>query len=150
VSQIDKAGPELSVAQHRIVVGVDGSVESERALEWATRHAQLSGSVLDIVTAWVFPMALGYALTTTVDEVRHHARDLVDQSVAFVAKVAPEVMVRGEETEQSPGPALVRAGKGADLLVVGSRGNGGFKELMVGSVSSYCARHATCSVVIVR
>ncbi len=57
---------------------------------------------------------------------------------------------RGETSEQLPAPALIAAAKGADLLVVGSRGLGGFEGLLLGSVSQYCTRHAHCSVVVVR
>ena len=98
----------------------------------------------------MFPMALGYAFTTTVHEVREAAQDVVDRATAHVDEVAPELTVIGETTEQSPGPALVAASKGADMLVVGSRGHGGFEGLLLGSVSQYCTRHATCSVVVVR
>jgi nucleotide-binding universal stress UspA family protein len=124
-------------ALHRIVVGIDGSPESARTLDWAITQAQQSGAALDIVTAWMFPMAIGYAFTTTVEEVRHKAQVLVDEAISHVTTVAPDVVVRGEATEQPPGPALVRASKGADLLVVGSVGH-------------YCMRHASCSVVLVR
>jgi nucleotide-binding universal stress UspA family protein len=95
-------------------------------------------------------MAIGYAFATTVDEVRRVAHDVVDRAIARVAEVAPDVVVHGEATEQSPAPALVMVSKGADLLVVGSRGLGGFHELLIGSVGGYCARHATCTVVVVR
>jgi nucleotide-binding universal stress UspA family protein len=150
IAGTNEARLEASPSQHRIVVGIDGSSESSRALDWAIRQAHLSGAVLDIVTAWMFPMAIGYAFTTTVDEVRHKALDLLDEAISHVADVAPDVVVRGEANEQPPGPALVSASQGADLLVVGSRGMGGFEELLVGSVGHYCMRRATCSVVIVR
>lgn len=139
-----------SALPHRIVVGIDGSSDSARALEWAVIEAQQSGALLDIVTAWMFPMAIGYAFTATVGEVRDEARSLVDDAISHVAEVAPDVVVHGEAIEQPPGPALVTASKGADLLVVGSRGMGGFEELLVGSVGHYCMRHASCSVVLVR
>jgi nucleotide-binding universal stress UspA family protein len=141
-------GPPAS--QHRVVVGIDGSSESARALDWAITQARQSGAILDIVTAWMFPMAIGYAFTTTVDEVRKRALDLLDEAISHVADVAPDVVVRGETKEQPAGPALVAASKGADLLIVGSRGMGGFEELLVGSVGHYCMRRAPCSVVIVR
>ena len=136
--------------ERRIVVGVDGSPPSDRALEWAIAEAQRSGASLHLVSAWMFPMALGYAFTTTVKEVRESAQDVIDRAMAKVGEVAPAVPVSGETTEQSPAPALVAAAKGADMLVVGSRGLGGFEGLLLGSVSQYCARHATCSVVVVR
>lgn len=150
VMETDEAALEPSTSPHRIVVGIDGSAESARALDWAITYAKQSGAVLDIVTAWMFPMAIGYAFTTTVDEVRQKALDLLDEAISHVADVAPEVVVRSEALEQPAGPALVTASKGADLLVVGSRGMGGFEELLVGSVGHYCMRRAPCSVVIVR
>jgi nucleotide-binding universal stress UspA family protein len=75
---------------------------------------------------------------------------LLDEAIGHVAAVAPNVVVRGETTEQPPGPALVTASEGADLLVVGSRGMGGFEELLAGSIVRYCMRHASCSVVLAR
>jgi nucleotide-binding universal stress UspA family protein len=134
----------------RIVVGVDGSPPSERALEWAAAEAERSGAPLHLVCAWVFPMAYGYAFTTTVSEVHRAAQDVVDRAVARLSELAPEVAVSGETTEQAPGPALVAASEGAALLVVGSRGVGGFQGLLMGSVGTYCTRHAHCSVVVVR
>jgi len=146
----DEAALSPSASQHRIVVGIDGSSESAGALDWAVTQARQTGALLHIVSAWMFPMAIGYAFTTTVNEVRDKARTLVDEAISHVAEVAPDVVVRGEAIEQPPGPALVTASKGAELLVVGSRGMGGFEELLVGSVGHYCMRHASCSVVLVR
>jgi nucleotide-binding universal stress UspA family protein len=140
----------MTDAGRRIVVGVDGSQPSERALGWAITEAQRTGAALHLVAAWLFPMALGYAFTTTVPHVRDAAQDVVDRATAHVADVAPALTVTGETTEQPPGPALVTASKGAELLVVGSRGLGGFEGLLLGSVSQYCTRHAACSVVVVR
>jgi nucleotide-binding universal stress UspA family protein len=149
-AESNEAALEPSASRHRIVVGIDGSSESARVLDWAITQARQSDATLDIVTAWMFPMAIGYAFTTTVEEVRQQARSLVDDAISHVADVAPDVVVRGEATEQPPGPALVKASRGADLLIVGSRGMGGFEELLVGSVGHYCMRRAACSVVIVR
>ena len=137
-------------AARRIVVGVDGSLPSRRALDWAITEAQRTGDSLHLVSAWMFPMALGYAFTTTVDEVRRSAQDVIDGATAHVAEVAPDVTVTGETSEHLPAPALVAVARGADLLVVGSRGLGGFEGLLMGSVSQYCTRHAKCSVVVVR
>lgn len=137
-------------AARRIVVGVDGSLPSQRALDWAITEAGRTGDPLHLVTAWMFPMALGYAFTTTVDEVRRSAQDVIDRATAHVTEVAPDITVTGETSEQLPAPALVAAAKDADLLVVGSRGLGGFEGLLMGSVSQYCTRHAKCSVVVVR
>jgi len=143
------AGREAPHTPH-IVVGVDGSRASARALDWAIAEASRSRGALHLVSAWVFPMALGYAFTSTVAEVEKTAQDVIDHAIAHVHEVAPDLAVTGETTEQMPGAALVAASAGADLLVVGSRGRGGFEGLLMGSVSQHCARHAACSVAVVR
>jgi nucleotide-binding universal stress UspA family protein len=136
--------------RRRIVVGFDGSGPSIRALDWAITEAAHIPAVIEVVTAWTFPMVMGYAFTVSVSEVEQSARVLVDHALTHVADLEPEVVVRGEATDGAPGPVLARASEGADLLVVGSRGHGGWHDLVLGSVSSYCARHAPCSVVIIR
>ncbi|HTU39495.1 MAG TPA: universal stress protein [Acidimicrobiales bacterium] len=136
--------------QRRIVVGFDGSDPAKKALEWAIRDATSNPAVIDVVIAWTFPMVLGYAFTHTVSDVEGAARSELDAALTHVAEVAPDVVVRGETTDESPGPALVAAAKGADVLVVGARGVGGFEALLLGSVSAFCSRHAPCTVVIVR
>ncbi len=140
----------MPAAPGRIVVGVDGSPSSQRALDWAIDEARRSGASLHLVAAWMFPMALGYALTATVHQVHQAAQDVIDGALAHVAERAPTVTATGETVEQLPAPALVTAAKGADLLVVGSRGHGGFEGLLQGSISLNCTRHADCSVVVVR
>ena len=134
----------------RIVVGVDGSEASERALDWAVTEATRSGATLHLVTAWMFPMAPGYAFTATVPEVHQAAREVCERAAEEVRRRAPQLRVSTQTLQQTPGFALVAASDGADLLVVGSRGLGGFEGLVMGSVSQYCARHASCSVVVVR
>jgi nucleotide-binding universal stress UspA family protein len=136
---------------HRpIVVGVDASPCSRRALEWAAEEARRRALPLRVVHAWVYPMAPGYAFTATVHDVRGVAQEVLDRAVAQVRQLAPEIDVTGELVESLPAPALVAAAQDAELLVVGSRGHGGFEGLLLGSVSRYCARHATCSTVVVR
>ena len=136
--------------ERRIVVGVDGSPAADRALDWAVAQARRSAVSLHLVSVWSFPMALGYAFTTSVNEVRQSALDVIDRAMAKVGDVAPGVPVTGEATEQAPAPGLVGAAKGADMLIVGSRGHGGFEGLLLGSVSLYCIRRAGCPVVVVR
>jgi nucleotide-binding universal stress UspA family protein len=136
--------------QLRIVVGVDGSEASANALEWAIDYARRSPAVVDVVTAWTFPMVHGYARNHTVGEVEDEARKVVTAAMSHVAEEAPDVVVRGETADGEPGPVLVDAAKGADLLVVGARGESGLQRLFLGSVSSYCAKNASCSVMVVR
>jgi nucleotide-binding universal stress UspA family protein len=143
---------ELPIPQNerRIVVGVDGSESGAKALEWAIQKARQWPAVIDVVTAWTFPMVEGYAFTHSVDEVEKSARDVLQAAMSRVAEGAPQVTVRGEIADGEAGAVLVDAARGADLLVVGSGRLGGFERLFLGSVSTYCARHAACSVMIVR
>jgi nucleotide-binding universal stress UspA family protein len=141
--------PESKV-QRRIVVAYDGSEPAKKALDWAIGNAQRDPAVIDVVTAWTFPMVPAYAFSHTVEDVEKAARKELDEALAHVAEVAPDVVVRGEMTDNAAGPALVAASKGADLLVVGPWGRSGFQTLVLGSVSAYCAKHASCTVVVVR
>jgi nucleotide-binding universal stress UspA family protein len=134
----------------RIVVGVDGSESGALALEWAIQEAMRRPAVIDVVTAWTFPMVGGYAITHSVDKFEKSAREVVEFAMSHVAEEAPDVVVRGETADGEAGPVLVDAARGADLLVVGSRGIGGFERVFLGSVSAYCGSHALCSVMIVR
>jgi nucleotide-binding universal stress UspA family protein len=136
--------------QRRIVVGVDGSQSGALALEWAIQEARRLPAVVDVVTAWTFPMVEGYAMEHSVDEAEEGAREVVESAMSQVTQEAPDVVVRGETADGEAGPVLVDAARGADLLVVGSRKLGGFERMFLGSVSAYCGRHAPCSVIIVR
>lgn len=134
----------------RIVVGVDGSDGSAKALDWAIAEAVRSPASLELVTAWMFPMALGYVFAKTPDEVRQQVQQIADTSVSHVVAIAADVSVRSILREAEAGPALVDLSTGADLLVVGSRGHGGLREVLLGSVGTYCSRHSHCPTVIVR
>lgn len=129
----------------RIVVGIDGSEASDQALAWAAAEAQMTGASLEVHTAY----GPGYEFVTRED-VRQWMQGLVDVALARVKSLAPEVPVTGATHEDAPSKALVEASEGADLLVVGSRGHGGFAGLLLGSVSLHCVMHAHCSVVVVR
>jgi len=141
---------EKPTLDRTVVVGVDGSQEAGKALEWAIADVNRSPAILELVTAWLFPMAPGFPFTATVDDVRGEAQLILDEAVSHVTNVAPDIVIRSTLQEAEPGPSLVELSKGADLLVVGSCGLGAFRELLLGSVSTYCARHAHCSLVIVR
>lgn len=141
---------EEPTATRRIVVGVDGSEGSAKALDWVIAEATRFPASLELVTAWMFPMALGYVFARTPDEVRQQVQRIADTSVSHVAEVAPDIVVRSTLREGEAGPTLVDLSTGADLLVVGSQGHGGIRELLLGSVGTYCSRHAHCPIVIVR
>jgi nucleotide-binding universal stress UspA family protein len=143
------APADLGSAPRPIVVGVDGSGGANLALDWALNEARRTGAQLDIVASSVFPGTSGYAFTVDIG-IPDAARQVVDEALAHVARVAPEVVVRGETKEDPPAVALVDASRSADLLVLGSRGLGAFRGLLLGSVSQHLAMHAHCSIVVVR
>jgi nucleotide-binding universal stress UspA family protein len=132
-------------SNHRIVVGVDGSDGATKALDWAAAEAERTGAVLEIETAY----EPGY-LHVTKDEIQRCMDVLIENAAARVAKLAPGVTTVGRTHEESPAAVLIEASEGADLLVVGSRGLGGFKGLVLGSVSQQCSHHAPCPITIVR
>jgi nucleotide-binding universal stress UspA family protein len=138
----------------RIVVGVDGSQESLAALRWAGEEARIRGATIVAVTAWentnVTSMAMpgGLLPPDLSAELRGGAEEMQQKAVteAGLDPAAVETAV----VEGGAAWVLLEAARGADLLVVGSRGIGGFKELVLGSVSQQVAHHAGCPVVIVR
>lgn len=143
----------MSAAAPLVVVGVDGSACSRVALTFAVREAQMRGARLRIVSAWSIP-AIVYAGGAYVDvrpDESERASQLVSaEAVAAVAEIDSELDVQATTPNGQPTAALLAASEGADLLVVGSRGHGGFARLLLGSVSDQLAHHATCPVTIVR
>lgn len=144
-----------STGPKTIVVGIDGSEHAERALDWAIDEAKLRGAKLVVVTAWHVPgyshVAPGFTpiLGARIDEpVEEAARKIADEAAERARQAGLEVDVVVRDAQ--PADALVEAAEDADLLVVGSRGLGGFSGLMLGSVGQQAAHHAPCPVVIVR
>jgi len=137
--------------RQRIVVGVDGSESSKRALRWAIRQAELTGGMVDAVTAWHYPPGYGVA-PVGVDGVDFEgdAKRTLAEALAEVSGLAPQVRVDPLIAEGHAATVLLEAARGADLLIVGSRGHGGFTSALLGSVSMYCVLHAHCPVLVFR
>jgi nucleotide-binding universal stress UspA family protein len=135
----------------RIVVGVDGSQSSKAALRWAIRQAKLAGAAVDAVTAWRYPTGYGWApIADGGLDFEAGAKETLVEALGEVSGLEPEVPVRPLVAEGHAAEVLLRTAQGADLLVVGSRGHGGFASALVGSVSLYCVLHAHCPVLVVR
>ena len=136
-----------------IVVGVDGSEGSERALRFAFEEARLRGAAIRAVAVWHIPAAAysgGFApVIPDVSTFEQAARERLDASVARMQEEAAGLEIELVVAEGQPAEILVEQSAGAELLVVGSRGLGGFRELLLGSVGHQCAHHATCPLVIV-
>lgn len=137
--------PQTQAQGHRVVVGVDGSAGGMAALEWAAEEARRMQALLEIHAA----SGPSYVLSSAKD-VKKLLQGIIDTAVARANQLAPEVAVKGVIHEGSATSSLIEASRGADLLVVGSRGRGGFSGLLLGSVSQQCSVHAHCPVVIVR
>ena len=139
----------------KIVVGVDGSAASIAALRWALDEARLRGVQLVAVHAYGIPLVSTTSqalrlLETDFAAYRAAGEHLLEQAVSDAGGSTRDVDVVRSVVEAPPAPALLEAAEGADLLVVGSRGHGGFVGLLLGSVSEQLAHHSPCPVVIVR
>ncbi|MCX2182688.1 universal stress protein [Streptomyces sp. SKN60] len=142
---------EHSEESRRIVVGVDGSPASYEALRWAVQQARLTGAKLEAWGAYDVPGAVGWS-APAVDAAfdAGQARQAVSDEIRAVIDRTGDVQLEEHVARGNPASVLTEASVGADLLVVGSRGRGGFASLLLGSVSQQCAVHASCPVVIVR
>jgi nucleotide-binding universal stress UspA family protein len=132
---------------HLIVVGVDGSDGSMLALRWSVAEAAFRDAELVLVNTWHFVYA-GDLVVAAADAMEEASRQILEEAkteaTTLGATVADTVSACGGAAE-----ALLDASKGADLLVVGSRGRGGFGALLLGSTSQQCVHHATCPVVVI-
>lgn len=135
----------------RIVVGFDGSEQSTTALDRTLTLAEGVGAAVDVVTSWrwpltwsTLPVANTWSPLHDAEEIRQHAIEVIERRGPRTVEVTTRT-VEGGATE-----ALLDAAADADLLVVGSRGRGGFRGLLLGSVSAACVQHATCPVLVHR
>ena len=141
----------------RYIVGVDGSAASLEALRWAVDEARAHGGAdVRAVMVWSLPyagLATGMALEPDglPDSalIEQEAKQRLASSIEALGDTSP-VEVRGELLQGQPAGVLRELSHDADLIVVGSRGHGGFAALMLGSVSAQVVRHAHCSVVVIR
>jgi nucleotide-binding universal stress UspA family protein len=151
---------ETSDTRGVVVVGIDGSPGSAAALRWAAAEANLREIGLRVVHAWTFsyPPGAGYGvLSPSVDyvsggrmsDMRRAAEGLLERAIAQLPPDTDSVAIDRQVVEGSAAEVLVGAATENDLLVVGSRGRGGFASLLLGSVSQQCAHHAPCPIVIV-
>ncbi|MBC6461773.1 universal stress protein [Actinomadura sp. HBU206391] len=140
-------------AAGEIAVGVDGSPNCAAAIEFAFGEAGLRGSRLRAVLAWSHPASLGPAdmqpLVYDAEIVAAEEERVLAESLAGLRSKFPGVEVVNEVVKARPIRALAHASAGADLLVVGTRGRGGFTGLVLGSVSHAMLHHAHCPVAVV-
>ena len=133
-----------------IVVGVDGSASARAALRFALDEARLRGAAVRVVGVWHLPVAAYGGAFVPPDPdlagaLEPHMRLALEETDGSEGDVEVETVVR----EGAPAATLLEEAQDAELLVVGSRGLGGFRGLLLGSVGQQCAHHAPCPVVIV-
>lgn len=133
----------------RIVVGVDGSEPSKAALRWAARLAPAIGATIEAVIAWEFPTNFGWAVEAGDWRPDRDAETILNETLDDVlGSERPDGLV-GSVREGRTASVLLEAAQGAQMLIIGSRGHGGFTGLLLGSVSAECAEHASCPVLVV-
>jgi nucleotide-binding universal stress UspA family protein len=151
--------------QASIVVGVDGSTGAQEALHWALAEGRLRNVPVRVVHAWTFgyigssvegfaywedpisPYSVGAGID--LSDLHSAAEDLLERSLADVGDEIEGVEIERQVIQGAAAAILVSAVAPGDLLVVGSRGHGGFVGLLLGSVSQQCVHHAPCPVVVV-
>jgi nucleotide-binding universal stress UspA family protein len=136
--------------QRVVVVGIDGSPESGTALSWAIEEARLRRARLNIVHA--FPALVSFFGSTASEyypQVEKEAREQFDAMLA-AAPLVTDLETTHTLVPGNPAEVLVRESEGATMLVVGSRGHGGFRGILLGSVSTHCTQLAHCPVLVVR
>lgn len=133
-----------------VIVGVDGSSDSVRALQWAAEYARVFQAPLQALTTFEAPVIYGpYALAGWQDPTR-----LAEDSRGMLAETVRRALGEGAQVEERvlrghPPEMLIEASRNAQLLVVGSRGHGGFTGMLLGSVSQQAVAHARCPIVVI-
>lgn len=131
--------------ERRIVVGLDGSHASKAALAWAIGQAARTEAVVEVVTAYYwFPMPIEQV------DFKGLATHMAEDAILDAADQGVPVRIIAKVVQGNAAKVLLDAARGAELLVVGSRGHGSVTGALLGSVSQHCVHHATCPVVVVR
>ena len=137
-----------------VLVGLDGSTASEQALAYAVQAAARAGATLRAVHAWddlgALHSPIAPAEAPPVHEIEAAALRMLAEQLASWLEKYPDIGVEGQVVHERPAAALIELGHQARMIVVGSRGRGGFARLLLGSVSQAVVRHATCPVVVCR
>ncbi|GAA2864718.1 universal stress protein [Pseudonocardia halophobica] len=150
MTEADREAGGAGRGRGEIVVGVDGSPSSLEALRWAVRQSELTGAPVRAVITWSIPVHYApMAVSQAWSDWPERARQTLEDAVR--AALPPE-QVQAVTTEVAEGNAsalLLEAAKDAELVVVGSRGHGGFVGLLLGSTAQHVTTHARCPVLVV-
>ena len=136
-------------ARPRIVVGIDGSFGSSQALRWALDEARVHGATVEAMYVWQYP-PIGVFVLGPTRGFDATGQEIVDGALDFRNRWASDVPFTAAAHMGATVPSLLDASRGADLLVLGSRGHGSFSDTLLGSVAHQCARHARSAVAVTR
>jgi nucleotide-binding universal stress UspA family protein len=145
----DEPAGDATWPHGRYVVGMDGSEQSQSALRSALTLAELTGAHVEAVSAWTYPPFYGQGYVPTDPDLESDALSSLEDAVAGVVGFTKPSNLTTVLLKGIPTATLIEQSRGADLLILGSRGHGGFAGLLLGSVSAACAEHATCPVLII-
>lgn len=143
-------GDSILGGRRTVIVGIDGSEQSRLAVTWAADEAERRDSVLRIVYAGTDDPVAVPAWYSSAPAIMSAGQAIVDDAFALVTTGHPSVILETDMPDSPPARELIRASGTADLVVVGARGQGGFKELLLGSVTQRTVHGAICPVVVVR
>ena len=133
-----------------VVVGVDGSPQSTRALVWAMNFAKALGHDVVAVTGFVIPWTIFLAPAYQDEDYARDAEAMLNAAVEEGRRKVSGVTVESRLIQEKPSVALTMAAHGADLLAVGAHGHGALPDVHIGSVANACVNHAPCPVVVYR
>jgi nucleotide-binding universal stress UspA family protein len=136
----------------RVVVAVDGSAVSRRALTWAAEEARLRDATLQVVNAWRAPYVDAYpgaAMPFDIEAFEEASEDTIEAAVSSLGPGQLPARVQRISHHGGAAAAILDVAKGADLVVMGSRGLGGLKAALLGSVTNQVTHHASCPVVVI-
>jgi nucleotide-binding universal stress UspA family protein len=132
-----------------VVVGFDGSADARAALRYALEEARRRSAILRVVSVWQFPTTIAMGLVLPPDFSAVSAKAAAQTLRTAIEELgAPDVEIEPVVIDGIPSHVLIEASRGADVLVVGSRGRGAFTGMLLGSVSQACVHHAACPVVV--
>jgi nucleotide-binding universal stress UspA family protein len=135
----------------RVVVGVDGSAASLKALQWAVDYASATQSQVDVIAVWELPTALSWSASFPSDlNPDMSAQQMLDRLIERKRADRPDLAINGRVVQGDPANVLESASRGASLLVVAQSGHNELVGFLLGSVSKHCVTHAHCPVLVFR
>lgn len=134
---------------NRIIVGVDGSPSANKATEWAAQEADLRGATLELIHAWNYPN-LGYGgYVAVLEDFEKDASTVLEAVTAAVREAHPTLILISTLVQGPTAQTIIDKASQADMVVVGSRGKGGFSGLLLGSVGQQLVHHCQAPIVII-